>query len=148
MGPWIQRILATSLLLAIPIATRAAVQWQPISYPSLISGSDLIVIGKIVLINPNGHNGGTTSCSNLQVSQILLGSLPGNPIRLDFPTPDSDPVGNFPIPHSSNDVFFSLNMEGIWFLRRDEFTGCYRVDHPARFQPLPLLSRVQQELAR
>lgn len=148
MRPLIAALAGTCLTLALPARSLANIQWLPVSYEDLINGSDLIVVGKVTMVTPAAHDENTTTCATLEIHQVLSGESPGDVVQLDFPTPVQTPFEENPEPRAPTDVYYTAEQEGIWFLRKDEFNGCYRADHPARFKPIPLLSRVQEELDR
>lgn len=148
MRPIIAALAGITLMLAIPSRTLANIQWLPVSYEDLINGSDLIVVGKVTEVTADAHDEGATTCGTLEIQQVLAGDSPGDTVKLDFPSPVTTAGTDGTAPAVPTDVYYAAEQEGIWFLRKDEFSGCYRADHPARFKPIPLLSKVQAELER
>lgn len=123
------------------------IAWMPVSYPSLIAGSDLIVVGKITAQAEAAHDDGWTACDTITVSEVLKGQVPADGLHLDHPSRHPEAYGGAEADPAPGEVPYEKGQEGVWFLHQ-EANHHYSAAHPARFKPLPLLSRIKNEIAK
>lgn len=112
-----------------------------ISDENLIAQSDLVVIGKITAIKEGGRGNKDINIATISVSEVLKGAKDLKEVKLAFPSPKRNMM-------ASTDIFYNLDQEGIWLLRKDEKQNYYLADYPARFQPLENADKIKEIIGK
>jgi hypothetical protein len=124
-----------------------AKQWKPMSYEQLVSSSDLIITGKVVWINNEPVSTRSEDEATIMADKILKGSCPDHMVSLVYPGVNRGYEtfdGKFKSTRTYDEVFFDIEQEGIWFLKKRG--DKYFVDHPARFKPIFFLPKVENAI--
>ena len=115
----------------------------------LIKASDLIVIGKVVWVENGKVSTTSKDKASILVQEVWKGDNSVMMAPLAFPGRNRGYLtwsGNFQSTRTSEDIFFDIDQEGIWFLKYDAKTKCYIIDHPARFKPLFFKERLRKRI--
>ncbi len=142
-GKLMAAVLATIVLVLAnnPLAAKPASvgRWMPMTDAELIGNSDLIVIGKIVWVENGEVSTQSRDKASILIEEVLKGGQQEVMVPLEFPGRNRGYKtwkGSFQSTRVGNDIFFDIDQEGVWFLRKNSKTGNYVIKHPACFKPL------------
>jgi len=145
------RGLLATLIMLLATSGLAAKTWMPMTDEQLITGSDLIVVGKVVWVENGQVSTASKDRASILVQQVLKGDSSVIMAPLAFPGQNRGYLtwtGDFHSTRTNADIFFDIDQEGVWFLKYQQATGDYVIDHPARFKPLFFLEKIRQTLER
>jgi len=144
--------IALTLAIVAPVLCLAAPRWMPIPDRQLIMGSDLIVVGKIVWVEDGEPGTASSDMASILVAEVLKGSPDVVMVKLRYPGKKRGYLtynGKFEPTRTERDVFFSLDQEGIWFLKRcSQDEDAYVAEQPAHFKPLFFKDKIVAAIAR
>lgn len=138
-------------VIALVLATAVhsgGITWMPVAYDKLIETSELIVVGRIETVADTAHEDGWTACGTLNVTEVLKGTPPADGVHLDYPSNHPAAFGGAEAEPAPAEVVYEKGQTGIWFLFREQGQVHYTAAHPARFKPMPFLSRIKSEIAK
>jgi hypothetical protein len=116
------------IIISFSLIIQIFASWEKISDEDLITQSDLVVVGKITAIKEGGSDEKDVSIATVTISDVIKGAKDIKEVKLAFPSKKRQMM-------ASTDIFFDLNQEGVWLLRKDEKQDYYLADYPDRFQP-------------
>lgn len=141
----------TSLVLALCTVTVVSAQWLPTTTDELLDNSHVVVIGKITAMHRGQQGPQAFDYAELTISRVLKGQVQESTLHLAFPGEKRGYLlgtKDFVSTRLTTDVFFDLNMEGIWFLQGTNLQNVFMATHPARFKPLFFREQVEASIAR
>ena len=124
----------------------AAKVWTPMTNDQLLQKSELIVVGKVVWVENGKVSTTSKDKASILVQEVWKGNKSTMMAPLAFPGRNKGYLtwsGSFQSTRTSDDIFFDIDQEGIWFLKYDSKTESYIIDHPARFKPLFFKSKLK-----
>jgi len=144
----ISAILLFAIVICLVFTGSAhAKKWKAMSYEDLIAASDLIVTGKVIWINNEPVSTNSKDEATIMVSKTLKGKEESKMVGLVYPGVNKGYKtydGKFTSVRSHDEVFFDIEQEGVWFLKKKGKK--FYINHPSRFKPLFFLPKIEEVL--
>lgn len=137
-------LIITALVCLTSVISAYAKSWKPLSYEELVKASDLIITGKVIWINNEPISTNSKDEATIMVGKVLKGTQANKMVGLVYPGVNKGYEsydGKFSSVRTHDEVFFDIEQEGVWFLKRKGEK--FYIDHPSRFKPLFFLPKIE-----